>query len=457
LTHVVQQGAATVRRTSGPQTKYIQRLSVHSDNLDDWNNLAAVKVSEGGLTGVFFITGQDGSQIVVKGMAEAPHRAMFAQTLFEKASLKTTPTRAISAKSKLGRHIIREVEALATRMSRQDPQGAQRVRNKIATLKSAQGLLLMEKARVMSLGELNTSARPTGLGLGQGRLQVTFWQRLLSNDKLWQTFGKMYYIDQFLGNEDRFEGNKLQNIFVDPKTLEAIALDNDTMVPEYIRKLTLKDLSGVYGNVNQEFSANDYIKSVIEGGMIYQSESLQPRAIANLTLIAGSTKELEQKIGQKIDSFLNFLVGGFARQRDAYEQSSYQAVMNAIYNVGNVKTNMQRNMLMGAIQGRKFVDELFKVELNGHSRLKNIFDRQVREYKKKGLTLKDEMLFNYLALEIRYRYLELRYYGKKGHNEALATVQREYAPKVTAMGGKTVEGEIYDEEGGYKERIKKIK
>src|SRR5690606_32343190 len=57
LTHVVQQGAATVRRTSGPQTKYIQRLSVHSDNLDDWNNLAAVKVSEGGLTGVFFITG----------------------------------------------------------------------------------------------------------------------------------------------------------------------------------------------------------------------------------------------------------------------------------------------------------------------------------------------------------------------------------------------------------------
>src|SRR5690606_12146071 len=101
LTHAVQQGAATVQRSANARTGYIQRVSVDSNSLDDWNNLASGSTSTG-VTGVIFATGRDGSQIVVKGLAEAPHRAMLAQELMEQMGIGTTRTRPVAVNSKLG-------------------------------------------------------------------------------------------------------------------------------------------------------------------------------------------------------------------------------------------------------------------------------------------------------------------------------------------------------------------
>src|SRR5690606_8927620 len=129
----------------------------------------------------------------------------------------------------------------------------------------------------------------------------------------WKNFGKMFYIDQFLGNEDRFETMKIQNIFINPETFEVVALDNDTQAPEYISTITQIDEVTTPNNRTEtqtNISPNDYIRGVIEGGWLYNNTALQARMLASLDEISGRSGELGQKIDQKVTTFLQTLLAG---------------------------------------------------------------------------------------------------------------------------------------------------
>ena len=114
LTHTVQQGA--VHRTATSAADTIQRLSVASNNAGDWVNLATGSAS-GGVNGVIFATAADGSQVVVKGLAEPPQRVMLAQELMEDMGVATTTTRPIAVNSPLGQSILQELGALGGRLT----------------------------------------------------------------------------------------------------------------------------------------------------------------------------------------------------------------------------------------------------------------------------------------------------------------------------------------------------
>jgi hypothetical protein len=99
---------------------------------------------------------------------------------------------------------------------------------------------------------------------------------------------------------------------------------------------------------------------------------------------------------------------------------------------------------------------LFHTKLKGQSRFQNLFTKQAKDYAK-GYDKKSEMLYNYLALEIRFAYLEERA-GHKDHNAALGAVQRQYGQQVakmsrTAKTEKTVDPQTF----ATNERLVKIK
>ncbi len=283
---------------------------------------------------------------------------------------------------------------------------------------------------------------PTGILLGGARgilaadiaQHVTYWQNLIASQPMWDSFGRILYIDQFLGNEDRFEGMKIQNVFIEPATYKAVALDNDTMAADYISTITEID---AVSNVNNpktniyNLSPTDYIREIIAGGFVYGSPALQARAMATLDQISGRSGQLGAKIDQTVTLFLTTLQQGVANGNTPNETAANQVLTSVLANTGNALTKAQQEMKVGAFAARHSLQGLFHTKLKGKSEFKSLFTRQVKNYDK-GYDKKSEVMYNYLALEIRFAYLELRG-GGKDHNTALGAVQNQYSKPVDSM------------------------
>jgi hypothetical protein len=438
LTHTVQQGA--VGRTLTPAAPSVQRLAVRSDNLGDWTNLASGKAS-GGVNGVIFAKAADNSEVVVKGMSEPPQRVMLAQDIFESMGVATSDTRPVAVSSKLGQHILQELLALAGRMGGGIPD-AGAITAKATAWQGYQTLLLMAPANVKNMGQLVASgpglAPPQAanfLGGARGAdftQHVTWWTNMLTNQQMWEDFGRVFYIDQFLGNEDRFENMKMQNIFIDPTTFRVIALDNDVIAADYISQITEVDAIANRNNpttVVVSLTPDNYIESIINGGMIYNG-GIQARALASLNEISGRSGELKAKVDQKALTFLQTMQGGVANGRSVNERAASQVLTDVLANQNNALTNARTGMTLGAVRARERIQELFRTK-NRAEHFGALFDRQLAAYKK-GFETKVDTLYNWLALRIRYVYLAYRA-GDLDHQAALTQVQNEFRAQVASI------------------------
>lgn len=178
-------------------------------------------------------------------------------------------------------------------------------------------------------------------------------------------------------------------------------------------------------------SPADYIRFTIVGGWIYSTTALQARAMATLDQISGKSGQFGAKVDQTVTQFLTTLQQGVANGNSPNEQAANQALTSVLNNAGNALTQAQHHMKLGAIAAPKRLQELFRTELKGKTEFKRLFKRQVENYKKNYDT-KSDVMYNYLALAIRYEYLGLRSAGKD-HNTALAEVQTQYGKDVAKM------------------------
>lgn len=449
LTHTVQQGATGVQREITPQTEgRLQRaLSPDSTKKGDWNNLVSGSTGAG-VNGVVFATSGTGEQIVIKGLEEPPQRAMLAQELMEKVGVATTHTVPVAVGSGLGGHILTRLEELGQTLTNQNNAHGANITTKAQAWRGFQTLLLMEPANVKNFQQLATQGPglatpnlvPQG-GLGGHRAALAqqrqadiqqhtdYWRNLLTNNNLWFSFGKIFYVDQFLGNEDRFETLKIQNIFIDSNTGEAIALDNDTMAADYISQITEIDAVTSPNNPTQNLrtkTPDNFIAEVITGGWVYNAP-LQDRMMGSLNQISGTTQELIQKTQQKVTDLLTNLQQGVANGQSANDIGA-NAVLTHLLN-GN-DGQLKLSMRYGASHAQGVIHEMFHTRVSKLS-FKTLFKQQKKQYKK-GYNQKHDAMYNYLTLAIRQSYLELRAAGQD-HNTALGNVQNQYRAEVTNM------------------------
>jgi len=438
LTHVVQQGATThaaIRAT--PTTEHIQRVSVNSTKESEWNTLTNGRTGAG-VNGVIFATAADGSSVVIKGLPEPPQRVMLAQELMEQAGVATTETKPIAAQSKLGQHILDKLDALGITVADNN------IRTKVANWRGYQTLLLMNPARVKSLQELFTQG--PGLGapnnngptLGNARQRqadinqhTLYFQNLFNNAQMWKDFGKIFFIDQFLGNEDRFETLKIQNVFIDDQG-QVMALDNDTMAADYISQVTSVDAVTNPRQAPQQQITNltpdNYIQNVIAGGWMHNNTALQERMMGSLNQVSGRSGELKTKVNQKVNALLNSLLNAVQHGQSNSDVAATAVITNILNNV----QPCQFNMTQGAIFAQQMIQNMFRKQV---SKKKNqfqvLFEAQSKQYKK-GYEPKTETMYNYLSLAIRYEYLELRS-GGQDHQTALGNVQALFRQQVADM------------------------
>ncbi|MEA5418552.1 DUF4157 domain-containing protein [Spirulina sp. CCNP1310] len=439
LTHVVQQGATphTAVRTT-PTTEHIQRVSVNSTKASDWDTLTNGKTGAG-VNGVIFATAADGSSVVVKGLSEPPQRVMLAQELMEQAGVATTETKPIAAQSKLGRHILNKLDELGVTVADNNIQA------KVANWRGYQTLLLMAPANVKSLQELFTQG--PGLGapnngaplIGGPRAvrqadinqHTLYFQNLFNNAQMWKDFGKIFFIDQFLGNEDRFETLKIQNVFIDDQG-QVMALDNDTMAADYISQVTSVDAVTNPRQAPQQQIVNltpdNYIQNVIAGGWMHNNTALQERMMGSLNQVSGRSGELGTKVNQKVNALLNSLLNAVQNGQSNSDVAATAVITNILNNV----QPCQFNMTQGAIFAQQMIQNMFRKQV---SKKKNqfqvLFEAQSKQYKK-GYQPKTETMYNYLSLAIRYEYLELRS-GGQDHQTALGNVQALFRQQVADM------------------------
>ena len=450
LTHTVQQGAAGVQRVPLLRTgERVQRvLSPDSTKKQDWNNLISGSTGAG-VNGVIFATNGAGEQIVVKGLAEPPQRVMLAQEMMEKVGVATTNTKPVAVAGGLGAHILQKLEDLGNALIVQQNAHGANIVTKAQTWRGFQTLLLMEPANVKNFQQLATQgpglATPNVPLLGvrggpQARLaqqtqldiqqHTDYWQNLLGNRNLWYSFGRIIYVDQFLGNEDRFETLKIQNIFVDSNTGEAIAMDNDTMAADFISQITEIDAVTSPNNPQQNLrnkTPDNFISQVITGGWVY-NPPLQDRMMGSLNQISGDPGELRQKTNQKTTDFLQNLQQGVANGQSANDIGA-NAVLTNLLN-GNNADQIKVAMYRGAGHARAVINEMFQTRVKKLS-FKALFERQKKQYKK-DYNQKQDAMYNYLTLAIRQSYLELRAAGQD-HNTALGNVQNQYRNDVAQM------------------------
>jgi hypothetical protein len=436
LTHVVQQEGAISQPTSNSAGKeQIQRVSVNSTKKNDWNNLVSGSAGSG-VNGVIFATAADGSKVVVKGLPEPPQRVMLAQEMMQQVGIGTTDTNPVPAQSKLGEHILNKLDELGTTIQNND------IRTKVANWRGYQTLLLMAPANVKSLQEIFTQGPglPTpnvGPVLGGSRAlqtadinqHILYFRNLFNDPKLWQDFGKMFFVDQFLGNEDRFETLKIQNIFID-NAGQVIALDNDTMAADYISQITSIDAVTNPHNPSQNISnktPDTYIQELIGGGWMYNNTALQERMMGSLDQISGKSAELNRKVSQKVSDLLNLLLNAVQNSTKNSDRAATTVLTNLLQNTGNCEVNM----VQGAISARHMIENMFNTKVGKKSnQFQALFEAQNKKYKK-GYKPKEDVMYNYLALAIRYRYLELR--SLQDHPTALGIVQAEFRQQVADM------------------------
>lgn len=405
----------------------VQRLSAKSTDPGDWDTLKEASVSSG-VTGVIFATANDGSKVVVKGLAEAPQRAMFAQEMMEYVGVAATQTNAIPVSGKLGRHILQRLDELATRMG---PPDGPSVATKVNAFRGGKALLLMEQKQVKNLQQLATGSLPTIVG--GARSLPGWWRNLLESPDLWSDFGKIFFVDQFLGNEDRFESLKLQNVFVDPSTRRAVALDNDTMAPIYIRSITNVDTSaGVAQRDVVNKTPQDFIRFTIEGGWAYQftNTQVQERAMASVEQVAGTKTQVTALVGQKVNQLLGALDPGpaAATPNDQAIHGAVQGILGNPQKLQMVITSMD----MGVAFARNQIRALWEVASSKKRKAKTKFGQRWRAHVDRDSSEfrhEDDTMFNGLVFVIRWDYLEERAQGAN-HAAALATVQQRHGAKV---------------------------
>ena len=467
LAHTVQQGASSrIQRSS--DTTIRRALNPDSKSKGDWNSLQTGRTGAG-VNGVIFATNLAGEQIVVKGLAEPPQRAMLAQEMMEKAGLRTTKTKPVAVRGGLGRHILTRLGALgATLTANADPMGAQ-ITAKVNAWANFESLLLMEPANVKNLQELAT----TGPGLqvvvappvwaravhGGGPdptvparqlvaddqanvdLHAGYWRTLLKNLEMWKQFGRMMFIDQFLGNEDRFETLKIQNVFIDNATGDAVAMDNDTMAAEFISQVTHTDAVTMPHNpqvtVTNKTPA-DHIRGVIEGGWVY-NQPFQDRTMGSLQVLGGDYATLKGTSDAKVLALLTLLDQG--TQGNSHTQVGAQVAIQECL-AANVIQTLQAAMIIGLGEARVRVAAMFNdATRTKRSTFEKLFRAQLKNYKA-GYDQKGDAMFNYLTLTIRYDYLERRTgFAAVGHAAALQAVQVKYANDV-AQSARTGVSEI---------------
>ncbi len=466
LTHTVQQGSSPTRDASTvspsrtrAQRQIVQRvLSPNSTDKKDWNHLATGKTGSG-VNGVIFATNNAGEQIVVKGLQEPPQRAMLAQEMMVKSGLATTLTKPVAVGSSLGKHILTKLGELGAAMTQAGNAAGAQITAKAAAWQGYQSLLLMEPANVKNLVELASAqgpglapvtappvwqgAQPTGANgpapvpanvrqaaadlQANVQLHQNYWTTLLGNANFWNHLGRMFFIDQFLGNEDRLESMKIQNVFIDD-TGQLVAMDNDTMAADYIRRITTTDATTNPHNPvvdNADTTPDQHIQGMIEGGRSYGE--IQDREMASVQLIAGKSGTIRATTNQKVLDLLNALHGGMAGPSPNHVGGRL-AIAALIAAPGPA----QAQMGIGAIAARDMITQMFN---DAVGRQKSSFEKLFEAQKKAYKTGKSpNPMYNYLSLEIRFAYLQRRSMTPpEDHATALAAVQAAYRAKVQAM------------------------
>jgi hypothetical protein len=413
-----------IQRQPKPQPQ-IQRLT-HDDG--DWGSVTKSSMATS-VNPVFFLSNDNGQSVVVKALNDSPARAMFAQGIMEDvAGLKTAKTRIINPKSpEATERLFPQIAAVLRPMRQQYEQVAENLKNTndeqqkqilvdqerslrqplermergLIDLGSAQALMVMETLTVASFSEFGEEKANKKLGADK---DPAYYEKLFTKASLWQSMGRIFAVDQFLGNEDRLETFKIQNLFVNPEG-ELIALDNDAIMQDYVRDYTITE-----GNKKKQknLSGGKYVEGVIGGGFMYafshdRSELLQERPSANVELIAG---DIEEKITGK---FME-IVGRFSTDR----------LLKTVF-TGEAFTQVQDTMKTAMVTGaRETRDKLLKL-LNDGS-LKQRYDQTVNQYQ--GMQGNDKM-FNFGALEMRGKYLNMRDGGGKSEQEALQEITDE--------------------------------
>ncbi len=408
-----------VQRQSVPKNT-IQRLT-YDDG--DWASVTQASIAASA-NPVFFLSNGTGQTVVLKALNEAPQRAMFAQGLMEDvAEVNTADTRILDPRSleatqQLFPQIVnvlvpmrQQVDQLQlahdqaqTKQGKQDlldqiqrlrPQ-VQQMEGGLAMMRTAKAIMVMESVTVVSFSELGTDKANQKLGADQ---DDQYYEKLFTKAQLWNSLGRIFVVDQFLGNEDRLETFKLQNVFINPAG-ELVALDNDAILQQYVDQYTVTQ----HGKQTQkQLTPQKYTEKVIGGGMMYDysevpDENIQERFAANVKLIAG---DITAAIGKQFQNFVGRFSGdkllGYIFTSPAFT---------------NVQATMEQAMITGADDTRKKI-----LKMLGDGTMRQRFQQTNTQYE--GTYGKDR-LFNQNAMEMRGKYLNER--QGKDDTQAMNTI-----------------------------------
>jgi hypothetical protein len=355
--------------------------------LQRWDSLSEITGIGSGVTGVIFTKNIFNQEIVIKGLEEPPQRLLLAQNLMSRIpNIRSAKNRAVAIKSPEGQEILKR---LAARVNPNNPaQGGI-----LSKFQNAQTILLMEKLGIVSGQDLDQADYAKLQGVRMALQDPDFWRGL----------GALYFIDQFLGNTDRLEANKWQNVFIEWTSRKVAALDNDAILPVYISALADGD---VQPPKIQQTSPETWLMALITGDdnneamlgrkSLYDSKSVQDKKIANLSAICGPLQPFQARVQQQFINNHTWLLREY--QSQATRQPPKPNAAAIATTLQNLNLNSMKKMFFdGALLARQTIANL-KIE-----EFRQILT-QIETTSDKAFYQPD-LMFNWIAFEIRYEYL----------------------------------------------------
>jgi hypothetical protein len=351
-----------------------------------WSSLNQIMGTGAGVTGVIFAKNTSNQEIVIKGLQEPPKRLLLAQELFNRIpTLRSAKSRAVAIQSTEGKEILKRLSVLLPATDR-NPGGL------LSKLEKAQTILLMEKLSIVSGTELDQA--------DQAKLQGV--RMALQDPDFWRGLGALYFVDQFLGNADRLEANKWQNVFTEWSSRKVVALDNDAMLPAYISSLTDADMQPS----TVQTSPKTWIMAVITGDEanqeilgrqnLYNSQPVQDKAIANLSAVCGPLQQFQARMHQQFTKRYQWLLQEYKSQSQRQPPNpNAAAIVTTLQNLN--QTSMMKMFFDGALLARQTILNP-KIE-DFRQILKQI------EIASNSTFYQPDLMFEWLAFEIRHEYL----------------------------------------------------
>jgi hypothetical protein len=380
-------------------------------DIQRWQTLDKVTGKGQGAVGVIFAKNRFNQEIVIKGLEEPPYRLLLAQDLFNRILMpsgQSPPTyipfvrsakhRVVAINSPEGKEIVTRLGSIMTPVDT-GPGGFLRKFDKAKTI------LLMEKLNIISARDFDQqdSAQTDAAKLQGVRIA-------LQDPNFWRGLGALYFVDQFLGNTDRLETNKWQNVFMEWTSKKVAALDNDAILPVYISSFLNKDKQPpakiatlpqtwiralVLGDGKLVAMDENNKTSVRE--KLYPDAAFQDKAIANLSAICGPVQQFQARMHrQAIEGAYQGMVDNCQESlRKPNPSPNTTAILTTLQSLN--KENMKKMFFEGAFLARQTI---LNLTLENFSQIFKQIDTT------SPITLyKRDLMFDWLAFEIRYQYL----------------------------------------------------